>query len=95
MDEDISGKHQPADRTAELMRTAIALVAHHPRAAADWYARLTPNELQLVSAGFHDMLISINIAITTLREYIQEAPPELVSAMEKLEPLLDIPGAKK
>lgn len=86
-DTDENGK---INRQHELMVTAIALVAYHPRAAADWYASLRPDELELVAEGFNAMIRSINTAVTVLREYLVNAPPELVEAMQVLEPLLKV-----
>lgn len=85
-----SGKHPQVNRSAELMCTALALVAHHPQASAKWYASLDAYELQMLSAAIGDALASINIVITTLRGRAIETTPELVHAIEALEPLLRI-----
>jgi len=85
-----TGPQAKVDRKAELVCTALTLVAHHPNAAAKWYAKLDAYELQQLSSAMGQMLESINIVITTLRGKAVETSPQLVQAIEVLEPLLKI-----
>lgn len=92
---DDSGKFDNVDRRTELMLTALALLAAHPEDAAAWYAELDPHELQMLAAAIGEVLMSINVLISSLRGVIVAAPPELRRAVEALEPLLNIPPNEK
>lgn len=83
-------ERQPTDYKAQLLQTALSLAIHHPRASANWYATLSEQDLQSLSAGIGEMISNINRLISTLREYVTDDDPKLREALLKLQPLLDI-----
>lgn len=80
----------PVDYKAQLLQTALSLAIHHPRASANWYATLSENDLQSLSAGIGEMITNINHLISTLRGYVKDDDPQLRTALSRLQPLLDI-----